>query len=381
MAVSVISKAVETVYRLREKISSRGLILMYHSVADVDHDPFQLAVTQAHFADQMALVNRHYTPLSLAQLVAAQKAGSVPDRAIAITFDDGYANNLSHARPILMQYGIPATVFITSGYVGENREFWWDALDSIFLQTKDLPRQLATELDGRRYARTIANYHNSDVDPRIPAADLPDGVISRMEAFTQVWGILLNLDVDKQGMILDDLFLWSGRSRIVRETHRPLSADEIQRLEEGGLVEIGAHTVTHPNLPEHPARIQLEEIERNKEYLESILGHAVKSFSYPYGRYSDETKTLVKEAGFDFACAADGSMTWKQDPFRLPRTGIGNMEGVRFKKMVDDIFRYSSYPRPFEDFAVSAGRRVLPERLRHWMWNKRQRLLGLEEAP
>jgi len=381
MVKNVIRQVITSISGLREKFSSRGLILMYHSIAEIEHDPFQLAVTPEHFTDHMAVLKERFHPMSLSQLVKALANDSVPDRAVAITFDDGYANNYTLAKPILEQFCIPATVFVTSENDIENREFWWDALDSLFLRCADLPRYLSIQIDGELFVRELANFSRSDIDTHIPSPSHPDGVISRRNAFDQLWALLFDLDHHNQQLILDNLFLWAGITPTIRESHRPLSTEEIRNLAQSGLVDIGGHTSTHSNLPRLTTRNQISEIGQNKTYLEETLGRPVTSFSYPYGRYSDETKILVKNAGFDFACAADGSMTLRKDFFRLPRVGIGNLDGVRFENMIDHLYRYASYPRPFENFVINVGRHVLPKPLRHWLWNVRQRLIGFEEAP
>ncbi|MCB0181434.1 MAG: polysaccharide deacetylase family protein [Anaerolineae bacterium] len=79
-----------------------------------------MAVSPCHFAEQLEIIRQLGQPLSLHQLVEAHKSGEVPHRAVVITFDDGYKNNLYNAKPLLEQFNIPATVFVTSDYVDQN---------------------------------------------------------------------------------------------------------------------------------------------------------------------------------------------------------------------------------------------------------------------
>lgn len=123
----------------KQLASSKGLILMYHRVADVDVDPWALSVSPQHFDEQLEVLKSHYHPLSLQQLVQAHKQHNIPKRAVAITFDDGYADNLLQAKPILERHNIPATVFVITGTLGNSDEFWWDALERLLLQPGACP--------------------------------------------------------------------------------------------------------------------------------------------------------------------------------------------------------------------------------------------------
>src|SRR5262245_50672892 len=96
-----------TATRLRERLSARGLILMYHRVADPDLDPWGLRVSPEHFAEQLEVVNRYFHPLSMQDLLRHLQRAKVPNRSIVVTFDDGYVDNLQHARPLLERYDVP----------------------------------------------------------------------------------------------------------------------------------------------------------------------------------------------------------------------------------------------------------------------------------
>ncbi|HET9531812.1 MAG TPA: polysaccharide deacetylase family protein, partial [Blastocatellia bacterium] len=114
---------------LRKRLDRRAVILMYHRVAEVRSDPWSLCVTPQHFAEHMEILRRHARPISLRELTGALREGSVPRRSVVVTFDDGYLDNLKNARPLLERYDIPATFFIATGYLGGEREFWWDELE------------------------------------------------------------------------------------------------------------------------------------------------------------------------------------------------------------------------------------------------------------
>ena len=111
---------------------ARPLILMYHRVGDATVDPHRLSVSARRFADHIEIIAQRRQPLPLAELARALGAGTLANDAIAVTFDDGYAANIPNAVPALCQHGVPATMFVTSGYIGGAHEFWWDELDRIF---------------------------------------------------------------------------------------------------------------------------------------------------------------------------------------------------------------------------------------------------------
>src|SRR5262249_7442049 len=147
---------------LRNQVDPRALILVYHRVADLPSDPFQLAVSPKHLAEHMAILHRHYRPMALRQLVsflrgdrsparprgltklAATLSGPhFPCRTVVVTFDDGYQDNLVNAKPLMERWEVPGTVFVATGYVGKGREFWWDELERLVLGPGAFPQQEA----------------------------------------------------------------------------------------------------------------------------------------------------------------------------------------------------------------------------------------------
>src|SRR5262249_41133353 len=101
--------------------------------------------------EQLEVIRRYGFPVRLQQLVGALRDSKVPNRAVVVTFDDGYADNLHQAKPLLERYDIPATVFVTVGQVGSRREFWWDELDRLLLQPGTLPAKLCLSSNGSVY--------------------------------------------------------------------------------------------------------------------------------------------------------------------------------------------------------------------------------------
>jgi peptidoglycan/xylan/chitin deacetylase (PgdA/CDA1 family) len=294
---------------------SRALILMYHRVTTVNADPFALCVSPPHFAEHLQVLRKHTSPVSLRRVLESLSGKRIPPHSVTITFDDGYADNLHNARPLLERSDIPATVFVTSGFVGQDHEFWWDELESIFLEPGHLPSSLSLTISGVEHRWDLGES------------------ASRQEVYFELWRLLQLLPEWERTEVLESLAVWGARGRAARPNYRGLSAKELQSLSANDSIEIGAHTVTHPSLPELAVAAQRSEVQKSKATLEDILGRPVTSFAYPYGASSDESMEIVREAGFRCACTADpGFVDTDPDLFQLPRVQVENWDGEEFEK-------------------------------------------------
>jgi peptidoglycan/xylan/chitin deacetylase (PgdA/CDA1 family) len=112
-----------------------------------------------------------------------------------------------------------------------------------------------------------------------------------------------------------------------------MTEDEIRKVDSGGLIEIGAHTVNHPVLYSLPPAEQTREILKSKQHLESILDKPVQVFSYPHGSWSETTEEIVREAGYSCACASASDVVRRHDNrYRLPRFWVRNEGGELFDR-------------------------------------------------
>ena len=323
--------------QVQKKFSSQGLILMYHRVAEEDIDPWSLRVTPQHFAEHLQVLQQHTQPMSLRELARSHQQGKVPHRAVAITFDDGYANNLYQAKPLLEKYQIPATVFVTTSYLKEPREFWWDELERIFLQPGKLPETLSLIINNQQHQwhlGTASHYspekawHNRNAQ----AWEAQPG--TRLYFYYLVWQQLQPLSPEQRQPLLEQIKAWANlQPASMRSSHRPLTIAELPQIERGGIIELGAHTVNHPLLSEQPIAVQQAEIEQSKRNLERLLAHPVNSFAYPFGAYRAETVPLVKEAGFEYACSTIETTLWeKSDRWQLPRFEVRDWHQAEFER-------------------------------------------------
>jgi peptidoglycan/xylan/chitin deacetylase (PgdA/CDA1 family) len=344
---TITKKIQRKLYRVTEKVQKKfcpqGLILMYHRVGEEDIDPWSLRVTPEHFAQHLAVLRQHTQPMSLKQLAQAHQEGNICDRAVAITFDDGYANNLHQAKPLLEKYQIPATVFVATEYLENNREFWWDELERIILHTEELPEKLSLTInqqEQRWELGTAINYSKSEAwhNRNLPAWNALPG--SRLHFYYELWQQLQPLTPTQRQPLLAQIKAWANYQFCEpRLSHRPLTVSELAEIEQGGTIELGGHTVSHPLLSEQSVAVQREEIKQSKLDLERLLNHPVHSFAYPFGAYQSETLTLVEEAGFKYACSTVETSVWhKSDRFSLPRFEVQNWDKAEFEQRLLNWF-------------------------------------------
>lgn len=329
-----------------------GLILLYHRVAHVDPDPWSLAVKPAHFAEHLEILRRACVPLTIEQLAEAMERGSVPHRAAVITFDDGYADNLHAARPLLERHDVPATVFIATGTLGSEREFWWDELEKVFLEPGVLPGALRLEIRGRMHewdlgdaavytSASAADHHSWTAWQKPPSA--------RHRTFLMLRNLLQPLDNDEQYHILDQLLRWANVSSLARSTYRILSQGEVAELGRDSLIEIGAHTISHPVLSRLSLGEQEREIRGSKASLEDIIGRPVRSFAYPFGgrkEYDETSIQTVRNAHLTSACTSfDGAVTRYTSRYQMPRVYMEDMDGDRFNQLLSRWLPVKKYLR------------------------------------
>jgi peptidoglycan/xylan/chitin deacetylase (PgdA/CDA1 family) len=323
-------------------IAGKALILMYHRVAEVHTDPFSICVAPGHFAEQLEVLRKHAHPLRLQDLCSALRTGTIPPRSVALTFDDGYADNLEAAKPLLDRHDTPATVFIMTGFIGSEREQWWDELERIFLEPRTLPESLDLYIQDTYYRAELVT----------PA--------QRKATYFAVWRLLQLMPEVERRIVLDRLAEWTGLVSQARPAYRGLSAGEVRTLADGGLIEIGAHTVTHPALPELAAAEQQSEIRQSKARLEEILDRPVISFAYPYGAQSAATAAIVREAGFHRACATTvGPVEPGVDPFQLPRVQVNDWDGAGFEQRLSAWFEAPSGSRVWSPLLESYAPELL----------------------
>jgi peptidoglycan/xylan/chitin deacetylase (PgdA/CDA1 family) len=324
---------------LRQRFAASAVILTYHRVIELDSDPQLLAVSPTHFAEHLEVLRKQAHPLRLAEVRGWLANGHAPARGAVVTFDDGYADNLIHAKRLFEAHDVPATVFITAGHLGSRQEFWWDELDRLLLQPGSSPELLRITLGGRAYEWRLdgaASYApQAFAQHRHWHIECLDDPTPRQAVYRALYGRLHGLPADERRRALDQLRTWAGAPEPGRPSHRTLSVEELLELSASTLVEIGSHTMTHPVLSTLPASLQKREIQQSKAVLEDILGQRVAGFAYPHGASTPETLALVREAGYAYACTTQPDVLWGgEQPLQLPRIVVRNWDGGEFARFL-----------------------------------------------
>jgi peptidoglycan/xylan/chitin deacetylase (PgdA/CDA1 family) len=340
MRFSLPKKLLRLGERLKARFIPGAIILLYHRVTDLTVDPQLLAVAPRHFAEHLEILRREYQPVSLGSFVDALETRRFPKRTVIVTLDDGYADNLYEAKPLLERFNVPATVFVTLGSVGSRREFWWDELERVFLHSHHLPDVLSLRVEGveRQYNLGHAASYGSDrlkchAQWNVESSGEPS---ERHAVYRSLIELLRGLSPETRCELLDRILVWARANSEGRVTHRTLTAEELLSLVHGGLIKVGAHGVSHSALALLTREEQKAEILGSKIRLEEILGSTVDQFAYPFGSrndYTQETTAVVQDVGFMAACANYPGLVWSsRNRYEWPRILVRDWDGEEFSQ-------------------------------------------------
>lgn len=293
-------------------LATRGrlTILIFHRVLRAPDALLPELWPAAVFEDRMRWLRRAFNVLPLAEAVDRLTAGRLPARAAAITFDDGYRDNVEVAAPMLARLGLPATFFIADGYLDGGRMF----NDTVYETLRRWPAggfELPLAEGGR--------VELSDAASRRAAAD-------------RLLAALKYLPPPERLRVCDEL-----AARLGAQLPGDLMMDsrQVPELERLGM-SIGGHTVHHPILTALPTEKARAEIANNKARLEALVGHPITLFAYPNGGpgrdYAAEHVAMVREAGYTAAVStAQGVATAATDRYQLPRYTPWDLRPGRFE--------------------------------------------------
>ena len=312
---------------------------MYHRVAELACDPWQLSVSPVHFDEQMQVLRKYGRPIKMKEMGKTLKRFSFGKKKIAVTFDDGYADNFHNAKPILERYNVPATFFIVSGAINSREEFWWDELERIILTVKRLPEIFELSISGKIYSWQVAQgdreeqWRTLDYEKMMQNIPQNNARLSKIYLYCVLWQILSIMPFEERKKILRLISAWAGQSLTPRPNYLPMTSKELISLANSKLLEIGAHTICHPKLSRLPREQQEKEIGQSKCDLENMIGRTITSFSYPYGIYSEDTVKFVEHLKFTNACTTvEKPVVRGMNPFLLPRFTVLNWNGDQFEE-------------------------------------------------
>ena len=312
----------------RRALPSRQIgILRYHAVCDPDAGYAEpgICISPAAFERHAAFLAAHYAVLPLPEAVAALKQGAtLPGNAVAITFDDGYADNLGAART-LARFGLTATFYITAGCLADGQPFWPAEIRTLIAAIKTPVLRLTAGM------APVAIPLVTDAE--------------RRTAIRTISRLLKSHPIAIRESLREELRTAAGGAS---GPNCMLTWSDVVEMDRLGMT-IGSHTLTHPNLPSAGEREARTEICDSKARLERELGKPVTMFSYPNGgaeRYvTPEVKNLVRDAGFEAA-------TTSRNAFAGPHSDVYALERVQVQERLEDlafaleIERFAFKPQP-----------------------------------
>ena len=302
------------------------LVLQYHRVASLCFDPLQLAVEPYHFEKQIEYLAQNFNVISIDEMKHHLET-SEPFRegTVVVTFDGGYTDVLYTAKEVLERFEVFATVFASSANIIEGGRFWWQELED-FLIANLFEGQLELEIDCQLYKWPLVTQ------------------LDRFRAYDDLYSILSDKTPSEQRIIVEQITRSLDLQAEELDNHRTMSSQELRKLAEGGLVTIGGHTHSYVKLSSLPKWQQIEEVLKNKNVLEEVLGHNIQYFSYPFGNdnsYTAETISILKDIGFSLACGnsyGTVSVTGQTSRYELPRVKVGNWNPFTFYRFLTRFF-------------------------------------------
>lgn len=284
-------------------------IFIFHRVMPQHDSMLPDEPDACRFARIARFISRYFSVLSLGEATRRLESGTLPAAAAAITFDDGYKDNLTIAAPILKHYGLSATFFIATGYTGGGR-MWNDTILEAMRMVSE------GTLDWREFG---LGQH------------LVDGEVARLRALQQVRAELKYRPDAERREIAKEI---ASRAGLGQESHLMMSREDLIELKRMGM-EIGGHTVTHPILAKLDDVSAAAEIGDGRAQLAEWLGEAPDVFAYPNGLpgkdYTQRDVNLVRNAGYRAAVATTGGYAkCNSDLFQLPRSTPWDHDMPRF---------------------------------------------------
>ena len=291
-------------------------ILLYHSVGSTG--VFQdNVVREKVFREQIAFLRKKYMVVPLTEIMDHLQFGKrIPSTWVAITFDDGYRDNVETALPILKEEGMMATFYPTVEVVENGEPFFYDMIHAIV--QKSVKPEINVKIKGWEKTFPLRNAQDKeDAILRIVLEIRKERPEKRQEFVESLRGVCA-----VEGNIKDTLKgIYMTKSHVIE-------------LEKNGM-EVGSHTLTHPNLPTLTEDELRQEIEKSKRWLETVLRKSVKGFSYPFGKrhnFNDQVLSNVRKAGYAYAVSTEyGKVHENTDLYELPRIGVRNASLCRLK--------------------------------------------------
>lgn len=318
-------------------------VLMYHRIATPETDPWQLAVSPENFEAHVKWLKKNCVVITPQQLLKERPRKRRRKNCVCITFDDGYLDNYTTAKPLLEKYRCSASFFITTYGLQTGKPFWWDELQEIILSTPTLPSPFSFAVGNERIALELENNGKLNAEQKALQAnwvwsDAPP--TQRCRLYYWLWERMRCLPQAEIEALLQKLKSVAGIGEVNMRDVIPMTIADLRDMSRNPLLQVGLHTHTHPVLSEHTAGIQRKELEENKTLLEQTCGYGMTTLSYPHGRYNKDTLVQVEQMGLAAAFTTKADIVTPQSPVHeLGRFQVLNWSADEFKSALQKIFR------------------------------------------
>ena len=300
-------------WRSRMVMKNNAVILMYHRVLpqnlaqgiDVPVQP-GMYVTPASLKLHLSYLKAHFLVISLAELVRRLQAGEDVSHCAIITFDDGWLDNYLHAFPILQELKIPATIFLTSGYIGTSRWFWPEEIGWAVLSA------YRNRLDISLLPDALSNMMKRESYKKLEAEESIDKIVAEMK----LWDDSRRLSVARSCALL--------RKRAMGESKRLLMDwEEAREMLQSGLVSYGSHTVSHALLDRLPLEEVQQEVAECATQIHNQIGMSAEFLAYPNGNYTQQVLSTLPMFGITAAVTTKRGLVNGNSPLlELPRIAV-----------------------------------------------------------
>lgn len=302
--------------------NSRVLTLFYHRINNLENDYHRLCVSPENFRQQIQYLKNNY------QVLRFEEDWNLTNSdAVTITFDDGYLDNLEYAVPILEEFEIPATIFVSTGTMDQSKELWWDELEYLIFCGDNIPPYF--ELHDNEFGYRW----------RTDAWDYRSNCYKSLHYLMKFF-----VGLDKRENWLKQLWEWRGLKRTPRKENLTVSQEECKKLDASKMITIGAHTVSHPALAALSKEEQESEIKTSIDILAGVLRKKITLFSYPFGGYgtdfNEDSMEICRKYGILKAASTD-SLLWDSSisSYKIPRKVVRNWDMLEFDKNIKQYWK------------------------------------------
>ncbi|MBV8033991.1 polysaccharide deacetylase family protein [Roseateles sp.] len=307
-------------------IHARLNVLIFHRVLPQPDPLFPDEVDAARFDELLGWVKSWFNVLPLDEAARRLQDGSLPARAAALSFDDGYADNHDVALPLLQRHGLPCSFFVATGFLDGGR-MWNDTL------IEAVRRSALPLLD----LRGLQGGSGEDLG-RHPLGD----TASRRAVLGQLIARVKYLPPEPRLACVDAI---AARAEVIPPDDLMMSTEQVRRLRRAGM-QIGAHTVSHPILASLDANQAADEMRRSRDALQALLGETVGLFAYPNGKPGTDYlpnvhPAIARELGFEAAVSTRWAAARRgEDIFQIPRFTPWDRGRLKFcLRLVNNLIR------------------------------------------